>query len=349
MPLRKKRNTRIANQARQALSKKINQSGFYPYYHAFLRDTETTCSQDTLKRRESALRRFIVWCEERDLQQPQNITKPILERYKRHLYYYRKSNGDPLSTGSQQTMLTPLRAFFRYLAKENHILYNPASELEIPKKGKRLPKAILHQDEINDVLNTIDTKTVSGLRDRAMIETLYSTGMRRMELVNLTVYDIDHRRGAVWIREGKYQKDRFVPIGDNALSWTVKYQDEARGELVMEPDKGRLFLTDYGEAFKRDALSNLVKRYLTRAGITTLGSCHLFRHACATHMLENGADIRFIQQLLGHEDLSTTQIYTQVSIDKLKAIHQATHPSDKAPVLDDEQDSHKTGKLSPIT
>ncbi|MBL1432851.1 MAG: site-specific tyrosine recombinase XerC [Gammaproteobacteria bacterium] len=336
MALRKKRNTRVANQARQTISESLIHNGFYSYYRAFLRDTETTCSQDTIKRRESALRRFIVWCGERDLQQPQNITKPILERYKRHLYYYRKSNGDPLSTGSQHTLLTPLKTFFRYLAKENHILYNPASELDIPKKPKRLPKAILHQDEINDVLNTIDITTVSGVRDRAMIETLYSTGMRRMELVNLTIYDIDHRRGAIWIREGKYQKDRFVPIGDNALSWIVTYQEQARSDLVMEPDKGILFLTDYGEAFKRDALSNLVKRYLTRAGITTLGSCHLFRHACATHMLENGADIRFIQQLLGHEDLNTTQIYTQVSIDKLKAIHQATHPSDRAPVQDDE-------------
>jgi len=343
MPLRKKRNTRVANKIRQGISEAVPHNGFYAYYRAFLRDTETTCSQDTIKRRESALRRFIVWCGERDLQQPHDITKPILERYKRHLYYYRKSNGDPLSTGSQHTLLTPLRAFFRYLAKENHILYNPASELDIPKKPKRLPKAILHQDEINDVLNTIDVTTVSGIRDRAMIETLYSTGMRRMELVNLTLYDIDYRRGAIWIREGKYQKDRFVPIGDNALSWIVNYQEQARSDLVMEPDKGILFLTDYGEA-----LSNLVKRYLTRAGITTLGSCHLFRHACATHMLENGADIRFIQQLLGHEDLSTTQIYTQVSIDKLKAIHRATHPSDSR-VIEDEQDSNKTGKLSPIT
>jgi integrase/recombinase XerD len=344
MPLRKKRNTSVANKARQAISEALSPNGFYPYYRAFLNDTETTCSQDTLKRRESALRRFILWCSERDLQQPQDITKPILERYKRHLYYYRKSNGDPLSTGSQHTLLTPLKAFFRYLAKENHLLYNPASELDIPKKPKRLPKAILHHDEINDVFNSIDISTVSGVRDRAMIETLYSTGMRRMELVNLSLYDIDHRRGAVWIREGKYQKDRFVPIGDKALSWITKYQDEVRGELVMEPDKGVLFLTDYGEAFQRDPLSNLVKRYLTKAGITTIGSCHLFRHACATHMLENGADIRFIQQLLGHEDLSTTQIYTQVSIDKLKAIHQATHPSD-CNVIEDEQDSGKSGKL----
>lgn len=328
MPLRKKRNTRAANKAKQALTEDIHQSGFYPYHQLFLRDTETTCSVDTLKRRESALRRFIVWCDERDLQQPQDITKPILERYRRHLFYCRKGNGDPLSIGSQQTLLTPLRAFFKYLAKENHILYNPASELEIPKKPKRLPKTILHQDEINDVLNTVDITTISGMRDRAIIETLYSTGMRRMELVNLTVYDIDHRRGAVWIREGKNQKDRLIPVGDKALSWINKYQDDARAELAIEPDEGILFLTDYGEGFKRNALSSLVKRYLTKAGIETIGSCHLFRHACATHMLENGADIRFIQQLLGHEDLSTTEIYTQVSIDKLKAIHQATHPAD---------------------
>lgn len=329
MPLRDKRNTQASIRARQALKVDISRSGFYPYYKQFLSVTETTCSKDTLKRRESALRRFISWCDERDLNQPQDITRPILERYKRYLFYYRKPDGQALSTGSQQVMLTPIKTFFKWLCTENMILYNPASELAIPKKPKRLPKTILHAQEIEAVLNNIDIQSISGLRDRAIIETLYSTGMRRMELVNLTVYDIDTRRGAVWIRQGKNQKDRFIPIGEQALHWIDLYQNESRPELVIEPDTGILFLTDYGEAFKRDQLSTLVKRYLKKANITATGSCHLFRHACATHMLENGADIRFIQQMLGHEELTTTEIYTQVSIDKLKDIHQATHPGNR--------------------
>lgn len=331
MALRSKRDTSASQRARRAKQEyplaAIQHSGFIPYYRAFLSITETTCSKDTLKRRESALRRFIHWCDERELDQPQDITKPILERYKRHLYYYRKPNGEPLSIGSQSVMLTPIKTFFKYLSKENHILYNPASELEIPKKPKRLPKTILHKDDIEQIINTTDIETVSGIRDRAIIETLYSTGMRRMELVNLTIYDIDRRRGAVWIRQGKNQKDRIVPIGGRASSWIDAYQHNARPELITHINEEKLFINDYGSAFQRDALSSLVKRYLNKANITVTGSCHLFRHACATHMLENGADIRYIQQMLGHEDLNTTEIYTQVSIDKLKDIHTATHPA----------------------
>lgn len=328
MPLRNKRDTSAAQRARQSKCEDISGSDFYPYLRQFIETGEVNgISKDTTKRRTSALRRFIHWCEERELQQPHDITKPILERYKRHLYYYRKPNGEPLSIGSQSVMLTPIKTFFKWLTRENHILYNPASELEVPKKPKRLPKTILHQEEIEQVLNQMDVDTVSGVRDRAIIETLYSTGMRRMELVKLSVYDLDHRRGAIWIRQGKNNKDRFIPIGERALQWIDAYQYNARPQLVIEPDEGTLFLTDYGEAFKRDPLSNLVKRYLNKADIKIIGSCHLFRHACATHMLENGADIRFIQKMLGHEDLNTTEIYTQVSIDKLKDIHTATHPA----------------------
>ena len=331
MALRKKRDTRASAAIRHGDKIALDpDNGFYPYYLQFLQFTETTCSQDTVKRRESALRRFIVWCDDRDLPSPREITKPILQRYQRYLFYYRKADGQPLSVGTQNSMLTPIKSFFKWLCQENHILMNPASELILPRKPRRLPKTILHADEINQVFTTMDIHTPSGLRDRAILETLYSTGMRRMELVNLSVYDIDIRRGAVWIREGKYQKDRFIPIGTQALHWIEAYQEKARPALVIEPDSGIVFLSDYGEAFKRDQLSALVKRYLTRAGIETRGSCHLFRHACATHMLENGADIRFIQQMLGHEDLNTTEIYTRVSIEKLKAIHAATHPGSQS-------------------
>ena len=226
-------------------------------------------------------------------------------------------------------MLTPIRSFFKWLTRENHILYNPASELEIPKKPKRLPKAILQLDDIENVLSQTDIETVQGIRDRAMIEVLYSTGIRRMELVKLSIYDVDVKRSIVYIREGKGNRDRVIPIGERALAWLEKYKLEVRPELIVEPDKGILFISDYGEPFKRDQLTHIVKKYLIRAGIDVVGSCHLFRHACATHMLDNGADIRFIQAMLGHDDLNTTEIYTRVSIEKLKAVHQATHPATK--------------------
>ena len=328
MPLRRRRDVSAANRARRAVQPDLTRSGFFPYVQRFLEWTQVSgCSPDTVRRRRSALKRFLLWCAERELSQPQQVTRPILERYKRYLFYYRKQNGEPLSVGSQHVMLTPLRSFFKWLTQENYLLYNPASELAIPKKPRRLPKTILQLEDIERILNGTDVTTVSGLRDRAIIETLYSTGMRRMELAKLSIYDVDPRRGAVSIREGKGRKDRFIPIGERALAWLEKYRLDARPELVIEPDTGVLFLTDYGTPFERDHLTHLVKHYLTKAGIHAVGSCHLFRHACATHMLENGADIRFIQALLGHTDLTTTEIYTRVSIEKLKEIHRATHPA----------------------
>ena len=306
----------------------VARSGWFPYLQAFLEWTEVKgYSRDTLRRRQAALKRFIVWCDERELQSPQEITKPILERYQRYLYYYRKNDGQPLTFGSQNVMLTPLKTFFKWLVRENHILYNPASELDVPPKPKRLPKTILPPETIETILNQPDVTTVEGLRDRTILEVLYSTGIRRMELVRLTLYDVDHRRGTLMIREGKGRKDRLIPIGERALAWIEKYRHEGRPALVVGKDSGTLFLTDKGDAFRRGAVGARIKRYIQQAGIEVEGSCHLFRHAMATHMLENGADIRFIQAMLGHEDLSTTEIYTQVSIEKLRQIHAATHPA----------------------
>lgn len=306
----------------------IEASSFYPYMQSFLEWTQVKGnSQDTVRRRQAALRRFIHWCDERDLQQPQEITKPILERYQRHLYYYRKSDGQPLTYGSQHVMLTPIKSFFKWLTKENHILYNPASELELPKKPKRLPRTILSIEDMETILSQPNIEIPTGLRDRAIMELLYSTGIRRMELVHLMLFDIDTRRSTLLVRAGKGGKDRFLPIGERALLWVEKYRHEARPELLINHDGSVLFLTDQGQAFRRNALTARIKRYIQQAGLDVQGSCHLFRHAMATHMLENGADIRFIQAMLGHEDLSTTEVYTHVAINKLQEIHKATHPA----------------------
>ena len=177
---------------------------------------------------------------------------------------------------------------------------------------------VLAQPNINDPL---------GLRDRAMMETLYSTGMRRLELANLKLYDLDTERGTVTIRQGKGKKDRVIPIGDRAAAWVEKYIREARPQLVVEPDDHTVFLSNAGEPFCLDHLSDLVRdargcgRISASAAPATCSAT-----AMATLMLENGADIRYIQQMLGHADLNTTQIYTQVSIRQLKQIHSATHP-----------------------
>jgi len=175
-------------------------------------------------------------------------------------------------------------------------------------------------------LRVAEPITTSGLRDRAMLETLYSTALRRMELPGLALYDVDTTRRLVMVREGKGKRDRVIPIGERAAAWVDKYLQEARPQLLVG-DADALFLSDYGEPVTPEYVAERVRRYMHFAGIHKPGACHLLRHACATHMLENGADTRFIQALLGHKNLATTQIYTHVSIEKLREIHDATHPA----------------------
>jgi integrase/recombinase XerD len=284
-------------------------------------------SQRTFRAVEWSLSDFIVWCEERDVLRLQEVTKPILERYQRTLFYFRKEDGQPLTLSTQCARLTFIKQFFRWLTRNNHILSNPASELELPKVEKRLPKHVLTAQEAETVIAQPDIEKPAGLRDRAILETLYSTGVRRTELTNIKIFDVDVGRGTLHVRQGKGRKDRMIPIGERALAWIEKYLREVRPSYALEPDEGYLFLSQLGDPIAVMTLGLVVSRYVTAADIGKQGSCHLFRHAMATLMLENGADIRMIQAMLGHVKLTTTEIYTHVSIKKLKEIHTATHPS----------------------
>jgi len=310
------------------MAQPIDHTGFSPYLNRFLEWSAVKgYSQRTTDTRKNHLTSFIRWCDERSLNTPQEITRPILDRYQRHLYYYRKKDGNPLSLATQAQRLEPLKAFFKWLTKENHILYNPASEMEMPRQHRRLPQHILTPDEIDSILNQTLLHGDVGVRDRAIIETLYSTGIRRSEAVNLKLYDIDLANGSLMVREGKGRKDRMVPLGKRACAWLQKYIEEIRPRFALSPDEGILFLTEDGQAMIKNRLSDSVKRHIAAAGIDKPGACHIFRHSMATHMLENGADIRHIQLILGHSVLTTTEIYTQVSIRKLKEVHALTHPA----------------------
>ncbi len=285
-------------------------------------------SPDTVASRRILLGYFHDWCRDRGLESPAEITRPILERYQRWLFHYRKANGQPLGFRSQHTRLTALKVFFQWLTRNNYLLHNPASELVLPRMGqRRLPKYVLKIEEVEQVLQQPDIGEAEGLRDRAMLETFYSTGLRRMELANLKVYDPDAERGTLTIRQGKGRKDRMIPIGERALAWIAKYVAEARPRLLTGTGDGTLFVNDLGEPFERKQLTDVVRRYLRASKIGKTGGCHLFRHTAATLMLENGADIRVIQQMLGHSDLTSTQIYTQVSIKLLQQVYAATHPA----------------------
>ena len=284
-------------------------------------------SPRTIENRQRTLAHLAVWLDERGITRPVDVTRPMLDRYQRWLFHYRKLNGEPLTFRSQSQRLLPVRAFFKWTARQHHVLHNPASELELPKVERRLPKPALTASEAELVLAQPDLSTPAGVRDRAMLEVLYSTGIRRMELAGLAVFDIDRDRQTLLVRQGKGRKDRLIPIGERALVWIERYHHEVRRRHAREPDNGVLFLTADGNQFSLDRLTQLARRYVLASGVPKQGACHLFRHTLATLMLEGGADLRYVQQMLGHADISTTQIYTHVSIRHLQAIHAATHPA----------------------
>lgn len=285
-------------------------------------------SELTIYTRKKSLLRFMAWAKDRGVVRPADVTRPILERYQRYLHLYRQRNGEPLSVRSQVAHLAPLRAWFKWLARENHVSANPASDLVMPRREFRLPGHVLSPGEVERVLAVPNITSPLGLRDRAILETFYSTGVRRMELIRLTLPDIDHERGLVMVRLGKGKKDRIIPIGDRALAWIARYLEEVRPRLLVGNEaQTTLFLSDKGKLLRPNWLSQMVGELLETAGVRKHGACHLFRHAMATAMLENGADLRFVQAMLGHAHLQTTQIYTQVVVGKLKKIHEATHPA----------------------
>ncbi len=286
-------------------------------------------SADTITLRKRQMQYFALWCHERGIHSPMEVTRAILERYQRHLFHKRKEDGMPFSISTQQGRLISIKMFYRWLARLGHIQTNPAADLEIPARNFRLPTHILSVQEVETTLNLPDTKDPLGFRDRAMLETFYSTGLRRMEIAHLLIRDIDFSRGVLLVRQGKGNKDRYTPVGQRALSWVSKYLEDARPKLVSGVDDGQLFLTRTGKGFSPAVLGHLVRRYLRLGAPDKKGSAHLFRHTMATMMLDNGADLRYVQEMLGHAKLSTTQIYTHVAINKLKAIHTATHPAEK--------------------
>lgn len=287
----------------------------------------TNYSESTIQVRRVYLSYFLQWCEERGLNSPQEITRQIVERYQRFLFHFRKKrDGKPLSNKSQHSRLVPIRAFFKWMTKRNITLYNPAADIELPRAEQRLPMHTLTASDVESVMCLPDISNPVGLCHRAILETFYSTGIRRSSLIKLAIYDIDFTRGTVMLRQAKNRKDAVIPIGERALAWIEKYMFESREKLQVDLNDQTLFLTGKGAPYSPNSMTALVRDYINRADVGKKGSCHLFRHTMSTLMLENGADVRYIQSMLSHAKLETTAIYTQVSIRKLKEIHSLTHP-----------------------
>lgn len=284
-------------------------------------------SVDTIEQRTTTMTAFIAWAALLGVTDAQDVTPEALEAYRVHLFRHRKADGAPLALRTQVARLVAVRAFLRWLAREGITAADLSVRLELPRGEYRLPATILSPGEVETILALPNITKPLGLRDRAMMETLYVTGIRRSELVRLRLRDVDHARQLLLVRKGKGGRDRMVPTGERCLGWLLAYRQMARPKLAAGESSDRLFLSSRGTPMRAKKLTALVSAYVSAAKLGKNGSCHLFRHAAATHMLENGADIRFIQAMLGHESLDTTKLYTHVSIAPLAAVHAATHPA----------------------
>lgn len=283
-------------------------------------------AETTIESRRRDLTELIQWCAERDIIHPNHLNRTTLDLYQRWLSRRPKPGGGRLARASQAVKLSAVTSFCRWLARERLVLTNPASELELPKRPSRLPKAVLTAEEAEQILAIPDVSTLLGQRNRTILETFYATGIRRSELIALNTADLDAGRGVLAVRQGKGAKDRFVPLSERACSWLTRYVEDVRPHSLRRSSGDALFLSNRGRRLSRNHLGEMVRKAVEAADIGKRGSCHLFRHSMATLMLEGGADIRFIQQMLGHASVATTQVYTQVSLRQLRAVYERSHP-----------------------
>jgi len=227
-------------------------------------------------------------------------------------------------SSSTSRLLSSLRRYFAFLVRERIRAADPTVDIEAPRQPRRLPRSLTEAD-VEALLGAPDVEEPLGLRDRAMLELLYASGLRVSELVALSVAQLSRDMGVVRVL-GKGAKERLVPVGDEALHWVRRYLQEARPALLAGRGSEALFVTARAEPMTRQAFWYLIKRYAARAGVSSAISPHTLRHAFATHLLNHGADLRVVQLLLGHADISTTQIYTHVARERLKQLHARHHP-----------------------
>jgi integrase/recombinase XerD len=276
---------------------------------------EQGVSENTLSAYGSDLKIFSKWLKEKTLIEvmSDDISAFLAYRYKQGI-----------GNRSTARILSSLRKFYGYLLRENRIGIDPTSLIDLPYIGRKLPVSLSEQD-VESLLKAPETINVLGHRDRTMLEMLYATGLRVSELVGLRLEQVSFRQGVVRIT-GKGNKERLVPVGEEAMTWLQEYCEKTRPQLLKERRCEFLFVTQRAEGMTRQAFWHIIKRHSKQAGITKDLSPHTLRHAFATHLLNHGADLRVVQLLLGHSDLSTTQIYTHIARERLKDLHEKFHP-----------------------
>ncbi len=279
---------------------------------------EKGLAKNTLDSYRRDLQKFITFMNNSRISEPQKVESSDINRFLGEL---KKSNS---ATSTISRMLASIRSFFNYLLEEGNIEANPALELESPRIEKKLPR-VLTTEEINSLLGQPKTIENKGLRDKAMLELLYASGIRVSELIDLNLSDFDPLVGYLRCR-GKGQKERIVPIGSVAIGYVSDYMNSAREILCKNNGEAALFVNHHGTRMTRQGFWKLLKKYAQKSGIETEITPHTIRHSFATHLLENGADLRSVQEMLGHSDISTTQIYTQVTRKKIREIYDKAHP-----------------------
>jgi integrase/recombinase XerD len=276
---------------------------------------EQGLSENTLAAYGSDLRIFALWLKSRSMLEvnTSDLSKFLASRYQ-----------EGIGNRSSARILSSLRRFYGYYIRENNIAIDPTALIESPHIGRPLPNS-LSEGDVELLLNAPEITHILGFRDKTMLEMLYATGLRVTELVNLKLDQVSLRQGVVRI-VGKGNKERLVPVGEEAMSWLENYLNETRLSLLGGRQCSYVFVTNRADSMTRQAFWHIIKRHALKAGISKSLSPHTLRHAFATHLLNHGADLRVVQLLLGHSDLSTTQIYTHIASERLKELHSKYHP-----------------------
>jgi integrase/recombinase XerD len=272
-------------------------------------------SDNTLSAYGSDLKQFDKWLEAKELF---NVEQQDINQF----FVYRKRQG--MSKRSVARILSSLKRFYGYLLREGLIQSDPCELIDAPRLAPALPES-LSENDVESLLQAPEIVSALGFRDRAMLELLYATGLRVSELVELNFQQVNFRQGCLRV-VGKGEKERLVPVGEEAMDWLERYLNQARPMILGARQSDYLFVTNRGSSMTRQAFWHIIKRYAKQAGIDKHLSPHTLRHAFATHLLNHGADLRVVQLLLGHSDLSTTQIYTHIAQQRLKELHSQFHP-----------------------
>ena len=287
----------------------------------------------TLENYTRQLETFLIFLQHRDITDLRRVNKETFKDY--YLSLLQRTDPKPYNISNLGGKVLAVKSLFAHLTESGYLIVDPSVALKVPK-GKRLPRGVLSVSEVTRMLDMPDLSQPEGIRDRALLEVLYGSGVRLGELLHLTLQDVDLRDGVLMVWQGKGGKDRVVPLGSVAVKFLTAYLSQVRPALLErchgKKGKDRLWLNEWGSPLSIALTEKLVYEYGMQAGIEKRVSPHMLRHSVATHLLNNGADIRVVQQMLGHSRTSTTQLYTHVTTDEIRQTHAAKHPRNQTAV-----------------